>query len=355
MTASGEFHFGLLRVAVLQLLKAVGFDRAKPSTVDTVADLYVRFLELLVDEVRRLAQARCGGELDDIALQDVSLALANLHVVRGGDVLDVYGENPHALGQGPGPWEQFREWCGAESDGGIAADARVVAAPPIELLRSSTGADQTQTNTLKTAFTVGPNRALDTAAAAAATAQEDDNVRRENELVEELIQSGDTDDWLRLLVTRQKLAAWTRARARAGTTATTRTRNAQVELPEAAAQLPGINGWRHSVLAARVPSGAGHTIQASTQNEYVPADVDVPAHHVLALASKLPTMMQDSRLENVTLSYENDQNSDSDTERHSQMHNNTNSNENNLQFTEMEDMDNTFQRRQSIDFDQSYP
>ena len=54
-SSNSDFYFGLLRVSVAQLLAARGFDRTKASTVDTLADLHVRFMGLLVKEVRALA------------------------------------------------------------------------------------------------------------------------------------------------------------------------------------------------------------------------------------------------------------------------------------------------------------
>ena len=52
---SAEIHTSLLRPAVLQILRAAGFNHARPAVVDTVTDLAARYLLLLANSTARNA------------------------------------------------------------------------------------------------------------------------------------------------------------------------------------------------------------------------------------------------------------------------------------------------------------
>lgn len=72
MTAS-DLHSALLRPAVLQVLKAMGFSLAKPAVVDTLTDLTARYLLLVASETAHLALNNHGDSQPTV--QDVRLAL----------------------------------------------------------------------------------------------------------------------------------------------------------------------------------------------------------------------------------------------------------------------------------------
>jgi transcription initiation factor TFIID subunit 3 len=74
MTA--DLHTALLRPAVLQILRATGFNYAKPAVVDTVTDLAARYLLLLASST---AQTAFNTHNDfEPTVQDVRLALTEV-------------------------------------------------------------------------------------------------------------------------------------------------------------------------------------------------------------------------------------------------------------------------------------
>ena len=79
MTAS-DLHSALLRPAVLQVLKAMGFSLAKPVVVDTLTDLTARYLLLLASETGQLALNNHGDSQPTV--QDVRLALEKVGALR---------------------------------------------------------------------------------------------------------------------------------------------------------------------------------------------------------------------------------------------------------------------------------
>lgn len=79
MTAS-DLHSALLRPAILQILKAMGFGVAKPAVVDTLADLAARYLLLLASETATVAVSNHDSNVPTI--QDVRLALDKVGALR---------------------------------------------------------------------------------------------------------------------------------------------------------------------------------------------------------------------------------------------------------------------------------
>lgn len=79
MTAS-DLHAALLRPAVLQILKSVGFVRSQSAPVDTLTDLAARYLALLADET---AKAAISNHSDYVpTIQDTRLALDAVGALR---------------------------------------------------------------------------------------------------------------------------------------------------------------------------------------------------------------------------------------------------------------------------------
>lgn len=79
MTAS-DLHSALLRPAVLQVLKAMGFNLAKPAVVDALTDLAARYLLLLASETANAAVSNHSDNQPTV--QDVRLALERLGALR---------------------------------------------------------------------------------------------------------------------------------------------------------------------------------------------------------------------------------------------------------------------------------
>lgn len=73
--SSLQFHFALARIATLQLLRSTGIDRAKPSVVDSLTDILVRYITLLGERSKEVAESagRHACEMEDLraALEQV--------------------------------------------------------------------------------------------------------------------------------------------------------------------------------------------------------------------------------------------------------------------------------------------
>lgn len=68
-----SFHFALLRVSISQILKASGFDKCKPSTLNIITDLYIKYFDKLVQECMKCSQLRNQSNL--VELPDVTQGL----------------------------------------------------------------------------------------------------------------------------------------------------------------------------------------------------------------------------------------------------------------------------------------
>ena len=71
---SADIHTSLLRPAVLQILRAAGFNHARPAVVDTVTDLAARYLLLLASSTAQNAFSTHNSFAP--TMQDVRLALS---------------------------------------------------------------------------------------------------------------------------------------------------------------------------------------------------------------------------------------------------------------------------------------
>lgn len=79
MTTS-DLHSALLRPAVLQVLKAMGFSIARPAVVDTLTDLTARYLLLVAAETAKAAMNNHDNNVPTV--QDVRLALDKVGALR---------------------------------------------------------------------------------------------------------------------------------------------------------------------------------------------------------------------------------------------------------------------------------
>ncbi|QLG74871.1 hypothetical protein HG535_0H01980 [Zygotorulaspora mrakii] len=346
MTSNHDFYFGLLKVSIIQLLKSHGFERAKPSSVDTLTDLYIRYLGLLTAEIIKLAQARVGPS-DTIALQDITIAFQNLGLIKPVDVLDVYDENPE-LPSDMGV-RKFKDWC---LNNPQEKGARIVAFPTGDLLRT----------------TARTSKPLSLIPEYINQLQNDSNKEgskensEEEKLIEELINNGDVDDWIRLVIARQRINLAKRITGKE---------------PRDIESLPSIAGLKHSVLEKQFQNSAS----LISNNQLLPTPANTPKEDLtptlnrgIELMKMLPIMRPDCRIENVELSYDNipddvEVNEDMDDQIEDAvngeqieipMDGNDYDDENHMgaftldpnmdtQFDELEDMNNTFQRRESLD------
>jgi transcription initiation factor TFIID subunit 3 len=72
-------HHSLLRPAILQILRAAGFQAAKPSVVDTLTDIASRYILLLADKTVDYANLNHNDPVPDIT--DVRMALVECGLI----------------------------------------------------------------------------------------------------------------------------------------------------------------------------------------------------------------------------------------------------------------------------------
>ncbi|CUM64082.1 uncharacterized protein PRCAT00001671001 [Priceomyces carsonii] len=75
-----SFHFALLRVSILQILKASGFEKCNPSVLNALTDIYIHFFNLLVRQSIKLSIQRKNSS--SIGLQDVTQAMLNVSLIK---------------------------------------------------------------------------------------------------------------------------------------------------------------------------------------------------------------------------------------------------------------------------------
>ncbi|KAH3902964.1 Taf3p SCDLUD_000564 [Saccharomycodes ludwigii] len=137
-----EFYYSLLRVSMIQLLKGVGFDKSKNSTIDIVTDLYLKFFNLLLREINTLATNKNDEEEHyKITLQDISTALMNVHIIKPFDILDVYESNPYI--NNDGGMLDFKKWCELST---ILHESRIISKPNTEFLKQALFTNEERNN-----------------------------------------------------------------------------------------------------------------------------------------------------------------------------------------------------------------
>ncbi|KAL3233649.1 Transcription initiation factor TFIID subunit 3 [Nakaseomyces bracarensis] len=379
MSSNEAFFYGLLRVSMLQLLRATGFDRALPATVDSFTDLYVKYLELLTGEVRSVMEARGGG---GVAVQDLTLALQNLKAINPVDVLDVYGERDLEASQVSGI-ESFKRWCVDEQN----RITRQVAIPSVDLLTAE--GDGFKTTKPLSAIPEYINQLQQQREPTPPSKQQQSQSQpqlplvqaqpkqpmlpplqqqqdeHEHELIEELINNGETDDWIRMVLARQRIELGKKHSNMSGTLE----------------NLPNIPSLKFSSLRELASS------REDGKNELLPTTLNETLSKEDHLLRLLPIKRPEDRLDNIILSFEEPA-EDSENEEdmtNEDFHSDSASPSNvdhvmvdeeptiplqqyeNIQdgidipmdyqldnpdaiFDEQEDMDNTFQRRASLDF-----
>lgn len=393
MSSNEAFFYGLLRVSMLQLLSAQGFDRALPTTVDTFTDLYVKYMELIIKELKDVIQAR-GDKygVESMSLQDLTLTLQNLGVIKPVDILDVYGErNPedhYDIGM-----EKFKQWCLDEQNKNI----RQVAIPSVDLLTAEgDGFKSSKPLSAIPEYINQLQQQKESTPSAAKLApiqptlpplqqQQDEHV---HELIEELINNGETDDWIRMVLARQRIELGRKHSNISGTLD----------------NLPNIPSLKFSSLRELtttkdegknelLPTSSEAGNKGDTDKEKLNIEEDNKHLYILEQQEKLlkllPIKRQEDRLDNIVLSFEeSSEKSEIEDLANEDFHSDSASPTNlgqefneevpamgpmHLQqypdmqddidmpmdyqldnpdaiFDEQEDMDNTFQRRASLDF-----
>lgn len=76
-----SLYFSLLRISVAQMLKASGFDKCKPLVLNTVTDLYIRHLELILNSAKKFAIARSNCT-NEILAQDLLQAFMDVQFLK---------------------------------------------------------------------------------------------------------------------------------------------------------------------------------------------------------------------------------------------------------------------------------
>ncbi|CDO96576.1 unnamed protein product [Kluyveromyces dobzhanskii CBS 2104] len=331
---------------MIQLLRAHGFDRAKQGTVDLFTDLYVRYLELMIQEIRKLALDR--GDLDEeIALQDITQGMLNIGIFKPMNLLDVYDENPFI--QGDEGMQNFKRWLLKDP---ATADARVISTPSPELLKVG---DKSSKPLSMIPEYINQLNVSD---------KKTGDRENETELVEAMINNGDMDDWIQFMLTSQKLDL---AKRKSG------------KLPQDLSSLPSIPGLKYSKLSQSRMSVPNSCIpvgfEINEDDEEEKHDIqDSVEHQVLEkLISKLPIGNPRNRLENISVSYEDDTleteeplNIEEDQQELTDIDKGeydfnapgsgalTLGNLGTTKLDEMEDMENTFERRTSLDYGHTY-
>lgn len=393
MSSNEAFFHGLLRVSMLQLLSARGFDRALPTTVDTFTDLYVKYMELITHELKEVMQARGDRYgLECVSLQDLTLTLQNLGVTKPVDLLDLYGQrNPednYDVGM-----EKFKSWCLGEQNKSL----RQVVTPSVDFLTAEGDGyksskplsaipeyiNQLQQQKEHTPSTVKLGSIQPTLPPL--QQQQDEHI---HELIEELINNGETDDWIRMVLARQRIELGRKHSNMSG-------------VLENLPNIPSLKTSSLRELASTrdegknelLPTPCNMATEKTKENEK--AIVDENPKHMKFLEKQekllkyLPIKRPEDRFENIVLSFEESSESlEPDDMAHEDLHSDsaspTNAEHNfnqgvpemgpmHLQkypdmqddlgtpmdyqldnpdaiFDEQEDMDNTFQRRASLDF-----
>ncbi|RCK62830.1 Transcription initiation factor TFIID subunit 3 [Candida viswanathii] len=104
-----SFYFALLRVSVAQILKANGFDKCKPSTLNVVTDLYLQIFQNAIKESLKCSSLRTNSNSPEI--QDITQALINIGLFKVNELTRIhdkyFGESKYDTKS----VESLHEWC----------------------------------------------------------------------------------------------------------------------------------------------------------------------------------------------------------------------------------------------------
>src|SRR5579862_7545526 len=78
------FYFNLARISAAQILRAAGIDRTKPSTLDILTDILIRYLHLLGTQSMSFALT---GQRGEASIRDVRMAMEDIGVIAKGRLI----------------------------------------------------------------------------------------------------------------------------------------------------------------------------------------------------------------------------------------------------------------------------
>ena len=104
-----SFYFALLRVSVAQILKANGFDKCKPSTLNVVTDLYLQVFQNAIKESLKCSNLRTNSNSPEI--QDVTQALINTGVFKVKELTRIHDKYFEESKYNTKSVESLKEWC----------------------------------------------------------------------------------------------------------------------------------------------------------------------------------------------------------------------------------------------------
>lgn len=90
----GNFHFHLLRISIAQLLKSHGFNASNNRTLDIVTDLYVKYLALLCEDIKKYKLVRNLEDDEDLTIQDIAEAFVDMKIITPAKRLDFFDMHP---------------------------------------------------------------------------------------------------------------------------------------------------------------------------------------------------------------------------------------------------------------------
>lgn len=85
-----QFFYAVLRISVAQILKALGFDKCKPLTLNTITDIYIKHFELVLNSAKKFghARSRCTNVLEAPDLVQGLLDVQLIKPLTGDSLLD---------------------------------------------------------------------------------------------------------------------------------------------------------------------------------------------------------------------------------------------------------------------------
>lgn len=85
-----SFNFMLLRISIAQILKASGFDKCKPSTLNIITDLYIQYFTKLIKTCLKCSQLRTRS--NNVELQDITQALILIGSIKPNNILQLFDD-----------------------------------------------------------------------------------------------------------------------------------------------------------------------------------------------------------------------------------------------------------------------
>ena len=104
-----SFYFALLRISIAQILKANGFDKCKPSTLNVMTDLYSCKPFKMPLGITKCSNMRTNSNSPE--LQDITQALINISIFKANEVTKIHDEYYEESRYNTKSIEAFYQWC----------------------------------------------------------------------------------------------------------------------------------------------------------------------------------------------------------------------------------------------------